>query len=333
METPNECVKRKMREKSEERMFMMVDPLPDDSLPSHKVLIIGLVGGIGAGKSTVASIMAEDPRIAVIDSDKITRDELNDSVVVEQLVKKFGDVVKSPDGTTDRKALAAIVFNDPEQLKRLEDYLHPLIKAQQSLQLVRLASGLWDATGADWGKKPKIEAIVLDAPLLFEVGMDKRCDTIICVCTSKKTMLERTESRGWTPQQYEKREKSQIPISEKISRSNHIIPNERGIEELRTMTTELIQALLPNPDIQATIDQAEKMAGPLFSGGPRDPARIPKVLERIKEIWESNPDLRLCQLIGNCWSAGNHYNKEEDELMERLDIIYGKIDSSESVQE
>src|SRR5688572_6841261 len=158
------------------------------SSPNRKP-IIGLAGGIGSGKSAVAKILAELGCI-VSDSDAAARAALRDPQIKATLIKWWGDRILDSSksgphrGEIDRSAVAKIVFNDPAQRRRLEQLTHPWIETKRR-EL--------------FSKSAKATAFVIDAPLLFEAGLDAECDSVIFVETSRATRFARlAASRGWT---------------------------------------------------------------------------------------------------------------------------------------
>jgi dephospho-CoA kinase len=174
--------------------------------------IIGLAGGIGAGKSEVARIL-EQLGCLVIDSDQQARQALDRAEVREQLVQWWGPGILKPDGAVDRSQIAKIVFAHEDQRRRLERLIHPLVRARRG-DLIRDAR----AAGA--------RAAVVDAPLLFEAGVDEECDAVIFVDAPRALRLRRVrEHRGWTEAELSRRERAQLPLEEKKQRSTHLVSN------------------------------------------------------------------------------------------------------------
>jgi len=174
--------------------------------------VIGLAGGIGAGKSHVAGILAKLGCV-VIDSDAQARAALDQPEVRRELIDWWGEGILGPEGRVDRKAVAQIVFGDPEQRRRLESLVHPLVRASRA-QAVALAR---DA-GAP--------AAVVDAPLLFEAGVDAECDAVIFVDAPRDLRLKRVRARsGWDEAELARRESSQMSLEDKRARSDHLIEN------------------------------------------------------------------------------------------------------------
>lgn len=185
-----------------------------------RIPVIGLVGGIGAGKSEVASAFA-GLGCVVADSDREVRAALDRPEIVRELGLWWGGRVINEDGTVNRREVAAIVFSDVEERRRLESLLHPLVHAAR-VEVIRRAS----ADGA--------RAVIVDAPLLFEAGVDRECNAVVFVEASREVRARRVrESRGWDDDELARRESTQMPIEEKRSRSGFVIVNEGGFDEIR----------------------------------------------------------------------------------------------------
>ncbi len=182
--------------------------------PLHRKPIIGLVGGIGSGKSLVARQLAS-LGCAVIDADQLAKDTLDQPEVRQQLVRWWGPTVLRADRRVDRRAIAKIVFNNQQQLRRLEALVHPRVhQARQGLR-------------QRYQQDPACLAIVEDCPLLIEAGIDSQCDAVIFVQASREVRLGRVaSSRGWSAQQLADREKNQLGLDIKAQHADYIVCNE-----------------------------------------------------------------------------------------------------------
>jgi len=182
--------------------------------------IIGLVGGIGAGKSSVARVL-QSLGAAVIDSDRLAHDELADPEVIATLRGWWGDKV-CPSDEVDRKALASIVFSDPHELDRLEKLLYPRIHRRRE----RLVAG--------YNADPAVRAIVLDAPKLYEAGLGDYCDAVIFVAADWSVRVRRVAaSRGWTEEELRRRENLQNSLDTKRANADHVVINHSSLDQLR----------------------------------------------------------------------------------------------------
>lgn len=200
-----------------------VDAASSGQSSRARPLVIGLAGGIGAGKSAVARVL-ESLGCLVSDSDTEAKAQLDNPEVRDQLVKWWGDRVLDSQGRVQRSAVAEIVFSDPGQRKRLEELVHPRLKRARG-ELIEEAA----RAGAP--------AVIIDAPLLFEAGVDAECDAVIFVDASRRDREARVAARGWAPAELERREDAQLPLDEKRRRSTHVIEN-TGSEASLTERTE-----------------------------------------------------------------------------------------------
>ena len=169
--------------------------------------VIGLCGGIGAGKTAVAR-MLEELGCAVAHSDDAARAAFDDPQIRNSLLDWWGGGILKDDGTIDRSAIAHIVFSDPEQRQRLEALTHPWIEARRCEQFEAAA-----ATAT---------ALVIDAPLLLEVGLDEACDAVVVVDALWAIRAARVaQSRGWSEAELHKREESQLPRDLKRQKADY----------------------------------------------------------------------------------------------------------------
>ena len=178
----------------------------------RQVPVIGLAGGIGAGKSAVARAMVELGCV-VSDSDTLARAALERDDVRAQLVSWWGDGVFGADGAVDRGAVARIVFGDDAQRLRLETLVHPLVRVSRGEAIARA-----EAAGA--------RAFVIDAPLLFEAGLDAECDVVVFVEAPRAVRLARVrQHRGWDEAELARRESAQLGNDEKRRRADVVVAN------------------------------------------------------------------------------------------------------------
>ncbi len=194
--------------------------------------IIGICGGIGAGKSVLAR---EFERLGglLIDSDRLNHEVLRRPEVTHILREWWGDEIIAEDGFPDRRRIAKVIFSNTEEKQRLESLVHPLIVA---LQEDMIKSGTGD---------PKISAIILDSPLLLESNLDRLCYTVVFVEVSESQRLRRLrQTRGWDLRELRRRERWQTPLAEKRSRSRFTISNEGTIEQLRSRAKNVFEQVL-----------------------------------------------------------------------------------------
>lgn len=192
----------------------------EDAGGGSVLTIIGLSGGSGSGKTTAAAVMAS-LGAAVIDTDRVYRDLcVPGSPCLSELAGVFGKDILLQDGALDRKKLGALVFSDAAARLRLNAITHAYI-AEKTKRLIKE----YDASGR--------EAVIIDAPLLFESGFDAFCDITVGVTAPPDVRMARIIARdGLTVEQAEKRIASQLSDEELSRRCDFIIENRGTNEEL-----------------------------------------------------------------------------------------------------
>lgn len=157
---------------------------------SVKPLVVGLTGQSGAGKSTVAAQLLTLPGVYCLDMDRIYRElTAPGQPLLRELAAAFSDAVVRPDGTLDRRFLSKAAFSSQENALRLNAVTHPAVLRETARRL--------DALSADSG----VRAVLLDAPLLFESGLDQQCDRIIAVVAPEEVRLARICRRDGLPEE------------------------------------------------------------------------------------------------------------------------------------
>jgi dephospho-CoA kinase len=198
----------------------------------RKKPVIGLVGGIGAGKTSVAQIL-ESLGAAVVDSDRLGHEQLRDPEVIATLREWWGESILLRNGEIDRRAIGAIVFDDAAMLARLERLLYPRIE--------RRRRELMAAHSAD----PRVKAIVIDAPKLFEAAVDRICDAVLYVDAEWSLRVRRVaDSRGWTEDELARRENLQNPLDMKRVNADYVVKNNSSVDELRAHVERVFLSML-----------------------------------------------------------------------------------------
>jgi dephospho-CoA kinase len=193
--------------------------------------VIGLVGGIGSGKSTIARLFASEG-CAVIDSDALAHEALQTPEVRAQLRDWLGEAAFHPDGGVNRRAVGGLVFNNPEKIARLNQLIHPRVATMRdALMRTYLADGA-------------VRAIVWDSPLLVETGLHEGCDAVVFIDVSREMRLQRLqEKRGWTAEELERREKLQIPLDKKAQVADYCVDNSgdeaSGLRQIQRVLSQL----------------------------------------------------------------------------------------------
>jgi len=186
----------------------------------RKKPLIGIIGGIAAGKSCVA---AEFGKLgcAVIDADTVAHEVLEDDPVRDEIIRQFGPGALSETGRVDRPKLGRIVFADGEKLATLNRIIHPRVFRRTEELLAR------------YERDEAVRAVVLDMPLLIEVGWAERCDRIVFVhCTQERRWDRAKRTRGLTGQEVKNRENFQISLDTKRTLADNTVDNNSGFSTL-----------------------------------------------------------------------------------------------------
>jgi len=195
--------------------------------PSRPIRVLGVVGGIGSGKSLVAKRLAE-LGATVIDADAVGHALLDQGPVQETLVRHFStDILGPPDEEghrhVDRRALGSIVFADEQARKILEAAVHPRMRTTFERVISRLGRQVSPKPGALRLPPP---VVVLDAAVLYEAGWDDLCDLVAFVDAPRKDRIKRLkDQRDWSPDELDRREAAQWPLDLKKNQAQVILKN------------------------------------------------------------------------------------------------------------
>jgi dephospho-CoA kinase len=195
--------------------------------------IIGILGGIASGKSTVAAEFAK-LGCKVIDADKIAHEVIEQKNIKKKIVDVFGSDVLNSASEVDRKKLAGVVFSSAKKLSLLNNIVHPLVIAQVE-QLIE-----------QYNRRNQVRAIVLDMPLLAEIGWTERCDRLIFVDCSEKIRLKRAKKMGFNKNQIKIRENFQISLDNKKKLADNSIENNSGFSALVRQVADIFSDILDN---------------------------------------------------------------------------------------
>lgn len=191
------------------------------------MIVIGLTGSIGMGKSTTAGLFAK-AGIAVNDADQVVH-ELYRGEAVEPIRAAFPDAVA--DGMVNRVILAENLAKNPAKFKELEAIVHPLVRAREREFLENR-------------RKAGDDMVVLDIPLLFETGGEKRVDVVVVVSADAEVQRKRVlERAGMTEEKFAMILSRQVPDAEKRKRANFIVDTGHGLDAARRRVAEIIAAL------------------------------------------------------------------------------------------
>lgn len=201
--------------------------------------VVGLSGGIGTGKSTVARLLARAGAI-VIDADAIVhRLQAAGSPLLDELATAFGPEVIGPEGALDRKRLADLVFRDPAARARLNAIVHPRVGTEMARAL-------------EAARQAGAALVVLDIPLLFEGRVAGRSgasalefDDTVLVYAPRELQIERALARDeGTREDIERRLAAQLPIDEKRALADHVIDNSGSLEDTERQVRALFEVLV-----------------------------------------------------------------------------------------
>jgi dephospho-CoA kinase len=208
--------------------------LPAPKASGKIMKILGLLGGVASGKSTVAE-MFHKLGAAVLDADRAGHEVLRMPAVRAAIGGRWGKDVIGPDGEIDRSALARIVFapppDGPRQLAELEKIAHPEIRKRLRAE-------------ADQFAQQGAPLVILDAPVMLKAGWNALCDAIAFVDCPVDQRLARAAARGWTAEEFRRREASQESIAEKKALADFVLDNSQDVSYIQAQVERCWQSLL-----------------------------------------------------------------------------------------
>ena len=187
--------------------------------------VLGLTGAIAAGKSTAGDFLASMDCL-VSRSVQHAHQILSDPKVIEALVDWWGSEILDPEGAISRPVVAKRVFADPVQRGRLESLVHPRIGVLREACFAKATI--------------QTKALIIEAPLLFESGVDTDCDFTIFVDADRSTRLARAFDRGWDVEEFDRREAAQWSLDVKRQKADHVIRNEGALDVLRSQLEHIL---------------------------------------------------------------------------------------------
>ena len=193
--------------------------------------ILGILGGIGSGKSKVTALFVQLGAVA-LDADKIAHAVLLEEPIRHELRRVFGDDVLDDKGMVHSKNLAKLVFAEgmEEALAQLNSIVHPEVRK-------RIYSGMQEA------KNASAQLLILDIPLLLRSPFREECDQFLFVKSRLETRLERVKHRGWSEEELIRRESSQTSLEEKEQLADFVLNNDDSPELLEEQVRELFKVL------------------------------------------------------------------------------------------
>jgi dephospho-CoA kinase len=196
------------------------------------MLIVGLTGGVASGKTAVSQVLKEEGAY-IINADQIARELVEPHKPAwNELVKAFGKEILQEDESINRKKLAAKVFGDLKHRKHLNQILHPQIKEEM------------DRRTKEIGQKDPEAIVVIDAPLLVELGAHRKVDKLIVVTSTPIQQMERLKERdGRSPEEAIGIFSAQMTVEEKTKLADFVIRNEGSLEETKKRAREAFKEL------------------------------------------------------------------------------------------
>ncbi len=189
--------------------------------------VIGLTGGIGSGKSTVAQFLAELGAV-ILDADKVGHEALKPgSEIWERVINEFGQSIVTVSGDIDRAKLGKLVFNSDEARMCLNRIMHPIIFKMVDSRLEEY-------------RRKGVKVVVLEAPLILEVGRTSQVDEVWVTVAPEATVLQRVRERtGLSEQEARARIQAQIPTEERIKHADVVIDTDCSLDELKAKVKRL----------------------------------------------------------------------------------------------
>ena len=191
------------------------------------LIVIGVTGGLGTGKSTVARLLGQHGA-EVIDADKVAHAVMEPKKLAwRQLVRAFGPEILNEDETINRRWLAQKVFRDPQARAELEGIVHPQVlrHIKQRLHALR--------------RNRRLKAVVLDVPLLLETGSETLADVVVVVTAPPEVQRQRLLDRGMSEADATARMRAQWDLKKKLAKAHHVIENGNAMEQTRRQVAQL----------------------------------------------------------------------------------------------
>jgi dephospho-CoA kinase len=212
------------------------------------MILVGLTGGIGAGKSTVSALLAARGAI-VVDADAITRAlQEPGQPVLAAIVERFGEGVLDADGRLDRAGLAGIVFADPESLRDLNAIVHPAVSAEIARRIA--------------AERDTDHVVVLDVPLLVETGRGGLSGLVVVDVPTELAIERLVDQRGMSEADARARVAIQASREERLGRADVVIDNSGTLETLEARVAEVWRWMLALPPAEATAEAGGSVTPP-----------------------------------------------------------------------
>jgi dephospho-CoA kinase len=196
--------------------------------------VLGVTGGVGMGKSTVADLLRQRD-VPGVDTDALAREVVTPGQpALEEIRRAFGADVLDAQGQLRRGEVARRVFAHETLRRQLEAITHPRIRAR------------WHAQVAQWRAEGRPLAVIV-IPLLFEVKAEEELDTVLCVACSAATQRQRLRARGWSDEQIAQRLRAQWPVEKKMSRAHFVVWTEGGLDTTAWQIDRILKSIDVSP--------------------------------------------------------------------------------------
>jgi dephospho-CoA kinase len=200
--------------------------------PMRRLTSIGLTGGIACGKSTAAALLVRKGAYCIC-ADEAARAALAPGGKGwREVVREFGDAILTPAGEIDRKKLGRMVFGDAKKREKLESLVHPVVRR------------IWRAQLAACAREGKFSVAIVDVPLLYEVGLEKKFAAVIVVASRPQTQVLRLRARGLTRREAKARMEAQGPLQKKMDLADYVIWNDGSRALLRQQVNQIWKVIL-----------------------------------------------------------------------------------------
>jgi dephospho-CoA kinase len=191
------------------------------------MIVVGITGGVGTGKSTVAKMLKE-LGAEVIDADRLAHEAMQPRRAAwRRIVRRFGRTILTPDGSIYRPALGRLVFRDAKARRRLEAIIHPEVIRRTTIRVAQLR------------RQGRARVAVLDVPLLVEAGMHQLVDLLLVVRAPRSVQRRRLKARGWSDHEIRRRVAAQWTLSAKVALADVVIDNGNGLLKTRKQVKDL----------------------------------------------------------------------------------------------
>jgi dephospho-CoA kinase len=225
------------------------------------MVVIGVTGGVGTGKSTVAK-MFQDLGAVVLDADAMAHQLMEPKRLCwRRVVERFGEDILNEDQSINRRRLAEIVFRDARRRRDLEAIIHPQVLRQIKQRLHRLGRSRQPGV-ARGGQARRVRAVVLDVPLLVEVDAQGMADALVVVTAPRDVQIQRLSHRYGDPEEAHVRIAAQMELSAKAALADVVVDNAGTLDATRTQVKRIWEQLVPSHKHRSKSSRRRKSTSP-----------------------------------------------------------------------